>query len=581
MHVEDSSRLAVGSFNKKWAAIWFFVMVIAAFQLFWGLGEVPFIDRDEGEYATVAQSMIQRDDYVIPHVNGRPYYEKPALYFWLMTGSFALFGQNEAAARLPSALAGLVLAGIMGWFGTRRGGRVFGLLSALFTITSLLMALLARVALMDMLLTLWVSMTLIFFFEGYIACSGRDSRFFWSAWAAMGLAFLTKGPVGVAVPVLVVLGLTIWNGNLWPTILRSQIPLGLLIFTAIAGPWYGLAFMREGQNFWQGFFVSQNISRFTDVLLGHGAPLWFYLPVLIIGWWPWSIFAIPRTYKAVTAGRESRKNDPDLALDFFLASWLLGALLLFSLAQTKQPNYILPAGPPLIMLAARWWTDHLSAKPSGRSNGWGIAAAILGLVLAVGLMALDTLSVTAYEKAKIAINVDAFEYAFQTLAPELGKAPLIIGVLTGLAIIAALVGQNRRLPSATLAGFLISLLILVNGLFHGVAPIMLDYLQTPAKTLSLQVGQEMKSGDYLGTYGLYKPTLWFYTGHNIERIKSADVDQLETFLAREKRAWLLSRTSLKTKLDRQPRFRLLKTAGGYLLGDNQGGERSNQEGRGQ
>ncbi|MEW5724214.1 MAG: glycosyltransferase family 39 protein, partial [Thermodesulfobacteriota bacterium] len=118
--------------DRAWAAI---VLTAAGLILFAGLGRAPLFDRDEGEYATVARSMLERADWVVPHVNERPYYEKPALYFWLTALCFKLFGYNEAAARLPSALAGLALVLLMAWFGRRRCGPRFGRLAAILPLS--------------------------------------------------------------------------------------------------------------------------------------------------------------------------------------------------------------------------------------------------------------------------------------------------------------------------------------------------------------------------------------------------------------------------------------------------------------
>ena len=550
---------------------WVLIGLLAIMIMLPGLGRIPFIDRDEGEYATVAQEMIASSDYVIPHVNGRAYYEKPALFFWAMVGSFKLIGQNEFAGRLPSAAAGLALVFLMGWFGRRRGGDLVGLLAALMTATSFLFVLLARAAIVDMLLTLWTTLTLILFYEGYQSTEGRGRWYFRAAWAAMGLGFLTKGPVGVAVPLLAVFFLTLFNRDIWRTIRRSCVPTGLLLFVIAAGPWYVLAFWREGELFWQGFFISQNVTRYTEVLLGHGAPLWFYIPVLAILVWPWFFFAVPALWRGVIGNKLNlRRTEPDRALNYFLTVWFITSFVFFSLAATKQPNYVLPALPALILLAARWWRDALLSDRMKKGEFWSVLGltALTGFGLAVFFFTLSHFLPISIDQTRAGMDPDSFEYAFPPANPEMGYSNLLIGVLMVGATAAALVAGFFRHFRAMLAVLTLGAVVFVGGMWHFTLPDVLDYLQTPARQLGLQVRETMTDNDLLASYGLYKPTLWFYTEHQIRRVRSRETERLSQLLAGRKRVFVLSRLSLLPFLSTEPNFHLWAIRGGYILGAN-------------
>ncbi|MEW6264680.1 MAG: glycosyltransferase family 39 protein [Thermodesulfobacteriota bacterium] len=551
--------------------VWGLMFLMAGTMFLSGLDRLPFTDRDEGEYATVAQAMIERSDWVIPHVNGRPYYEKPALFFWLMALSFQTFGQNEAAGRLPSALAGLALVGLMAWFARRRGGDTLGLLSALMTSSSLLTVLLARVALLDMLLTLFTTASLFFFYEGYVAETddGRRRFYLW-AWLAMSLAFLTKGPVGAVVPLSAAFLTSTLNRNLFQTVKQARIPSGLLIFLAVAGPWYGLALMREGDNFWRGFFISQNVTRFSEVLLGHGAPIWFYIPVLILGVWPWSLMAAPALWRGLTGAKPAeRKANPEASLNFFLGLWLAACLLIFSLSATKQPNYILPAVPAVVLLAAGWGRGLLAG--GGKAKGVRVIFVLIvfvGLILAGSLMVLPPFLPSLLDQARIKINPDSSEYALPEQALALGWEVFTVGALLSGCLLAAsisLFSGRRRAALIALAAAGVSL---TAGLFHLTAPPVLDYLQTPARDLAFQVRQTIGREGRVASFGLYKPSMWYYTGRRIERIRTNEVRELDKFLASPERVMLLSRLSLLAVLKERPGFRLLRVAGGYILADN-------------
>lgn len=564
-------KTVTAAIESERGVAWGLLIILALGLLMVGLGRMPFIDRDEGEYATVAQEMIDRSDYVIPHVNGRPYYEKPALHFWLMAGAFELFGRNETAGRLPSAVAGLALVFVVGWFGRRRGGDTLGILAALFLVTSFLFTLLARAALLDLLLTLWTTLTLVLFYEGYDAAPGKGRWYFRCAWVAMGLAFLTKGPVGVVVPMVAVLPTALLNREILATLKRIRIPSGVLLFLVAAAPWYTLAFLREGRLFWEGFFISQNVTRFTEVLLGHGAPLWFYIPVLAILVWPWFFFALPVVWRGLFKNPLARRRSQNLAsLDFFLSLWFLTSLVLFSVSATKQPNYILPALPPLALLAARWWQDRLAYDRPQRAEVVTVMTLVglIGLALAGFLGCLARVLPLAVDRARAGINPDSFEYAFPPTPPNLGAGTLVVGILLAAVILVALGYTLARRKRKVLALLAVGGVVFVVGMWHVTVPPIMDYLQTPARTLAYQVRGMMQETDRLAAFGLYKPTLWFYAGHHIERIRSQEVDQLRQYLGSGEKGFILSRLTLLPVLSKEPNFHLIRTEGGYLLGAN-------------
>ena len=553
--------------------MWLPIMVLAAGLLFAGLGNIPFIDRDEGEYATVALEMIQRGDYVVPHVNGRLYFEKPPLFYWLMAISFEVFGQNETAGRLPSAVSGLALVALLGWFGSRRAGQNFGFLTAALASTSFMMILLSRVALLDTLLTLWTTGSLVLFFEGYLAAPEQERRFFYGGWASMSLAFLTKGPVGVVVILAALLPLALLNRNLMATLKRIRIIEGLAIFLLISGPWFLLAGLREGQALWREFFWDQHFTRFTKVVLGHGAPAWFYLPVLAVFVWPWFFFALPEWWRGLRKnGRERRATDAGAQFDFFLSVWLVTSLVFFSITQTKQPNYIMPVVPAVILLAARWWQRRLAGEEEGRGERvfvYGLTG-LIGVILALSFMVTKMILPWALERARAEVRPDSFEYAFQPHLPDLGWGTVLVGGLVGLATLAALILARQKLPRASLAAWGAAAVALIAGLTHFTAPPAFEYLQSPGRQLAYETRAMMEPGDILTSYGLYKPTLWFYTGRAIKKIDADKTEELRDYLARDGRIFVLSRLSLLPKLEGESAFRLLKVEGGYLLGDNQG-----------
>jgi 4-amino-4-deoxy-L-arabinose transferase-like glycosyltransferase len=554
-----------GTSKTQWVLV--AILCLALFAAF--IGRDPFFDRDEGEYATVARNMIERSDYIIPHVNDRAYYEKPALYFWLTALSFKLFGYNEAAGRLPSVLAGLALVGLMAWFGRRHGGDKLGLFGAVFGATTFLIALLARVALMDALLTLFTTATLVFYYEGLGRPNGRN--WFWAAWISMGLAFLTKGPVGAVVPLGVVFFFHVLRGDLFDAIRKARFPSGIVLFLVVAGPWYALAFLREGERFWQGFFISQNVGRFVDVVLGHGAPLWFYIPVLLVMGWPWGLFGFAGFWNGLIKNWRNRKSGGLMGLDYFLAIWLVTSFVIFSLAATKQPNYVMPSVPPLILLAGRWWQNYLTREDTPFPWAMLGITALLGIILAGVFVAAGFLIPEAVSQAKAGVNPDSFEYAFGPGLPDLGWFTPVWGILVGLSGLAALWFGKVRQSRHVLALLITGAAIFCFGFIHLTGPRVLYYLQAPAKTVGITASQTVGPKNDLAAFGLYKPTLWFYTGHHIRRIRTKETDALKQYLAREETVYLLSRLSLLPVISEAGPFEIIRQEGGYVFGANKAG----------
>ncbi|MEW5725374.1 MAG: hypothetical protein AB1896_19840, partial [Thermodesulfobacteriota bacterium] len=263
----------------------------------------------------------------------------------------------------------------------------------------------------------------------------------------------------------------------------------------------------------------------------------------------------------------------DLHLDFFLGVWLASSFLVFSLAATKQPNYVLPSVPPLLLLAARWWEGRLSGGGDHRGLVLVLAGltALIGLILGLFFVLAPRLAPQALETARAGINPDSFEYALPAGPPELGYAALLPGLLVLAAVSAFLVLAHLRRTRGALAALIAGGLCFSLGFTHLTAPRVLAYLQTPAKELAVRLDRTMEKDERLAAYGLYKPTLWFYSGRRIERVRSDDQAGLADLLAGPGRVYVLSRLNLLETLESTPGFRLLETRGGYVLGDNREG----------
>ncbi len=331
------------------------------------LGSVPLLGPDEPRYARVAVEMQRAGEWVTPTLQGEPWLEKPPLYYWLAGAAFRLLGETEAAARIPSVLAMLLLTGATALCGARLYGSAAGLHAGFVAGTSLLPFAYGRAASMDMLLAATVTLAIGLSGLRLLGIAGRTACV--GAAALAGLATLAKGPLGLVLPALVV-GAFWLTTREWRQLRDMLAPRAILAFALVAAPWYVAILRDQGRHFLDVFILDHNLQRFTSTIHHHPGPFWYYVPVLLLGLIPWSGLAVPGMLR--TAPRASRA-------DRFVLLWLLLPFAFFSLAASKLPGYILPCVPPLAILMGRAADLLVSKGPSPERSLWGRVAALVGL----------------------------------------------------------------------------------------------------------------------------------------------------------------------------------------------------------
>lgn len=345
------------------------LLALVAALLLFRLGDLPLVGPDEPRYARVAVEMFRAGEWVRPTLQGRPWLEKPALYYWLAGAAYAALGETEGAARLPSVAAGLVLVGLTALVGARLYGTAAGLHAGFALGTSVLFFVYGRAASMDMLLAAGVTAAIGWAGLSLLGLAGR--RAMAGAWACAGLAMLAKGPLGLLLPALVVGGFIVATRE-WRALRQVLSAGGILAFLAVAGPWYLLVWRDQGQAFFDVFLLDHNLLRFTSTIHRHPGPPWYYVPLLVGGLFPWSGLILPGL---------ARLAPRRLRADLFVLSWLVLPLLFFSVAGSKLPGYILPCLPPLALVigrAAAALTDGERVFPPGTGRR---AVAVVTLVL--------------------------------------------------------------------------------------------------------------------------------------------------------------------------------------------------------
>lgn len=314
------------------------LLLVAVLSLFPVLNAAPLFDEDEGFYAESSREMIQNGNYITAHINGSPQYDKPILIYWLQVLSFRIFGMNEFAARFPSALATFLWMLAIYRFARRHIGPEAGFLSALFFISAVQIGITGKAAIVDPVLDLFTTLCV---FHLYEFTRNRKSRIYTAAVYA-GLGFLAKGPVAVVIPFGVSLIYCLLEKE-FRTWLKMVFNLpAILIFMAIALPWYIVEYQTRGMVFIQEFFLKHNLERFSQAFEGHSGSVFYYIPVIIVG-------TLPHCGLLIGLVRQVRSLMKESVYRYCLV-WAGFVLVLFSFGSTKLPHYILGAFPALFIL---------------------------------------------------------------------------------------------------------------------------------------------------------------------------------------------------------------------------------------
>lgn len=397
------------------------LVLVAAVALGWNLHGYRLLDPDEGRNAEVAREMARSNDYLVPHLDGLPYLDKPVVYFAAAAALMEALGPSETAARLPAYFATLATLALLLWFARRRWGEDAGWLAALAYATMVLPLVYARTAIFDSTLTLCTTAAILSFFEDRPV----------PAWAAIAVGALTKGPIAIAIPLLVMISHALATG----TSVRRLFPWrGLAVFGALTLPWFIAVSIRHPE-FPYYVFVRETFERLTTRGFHRTAPFWYFLPIVPLAAFPWIVPALA----GIGRWRETwrARKDPAEREPLLFACWVLVPLVFFTLSRSKLPQYALPLMPAFALAATRTIV----------ARGSGVAARVyagVALVAGVGLVAL-----TRWLPAPIDLT-PAEKAAIPPTAVLLGITVLVSGALV---VIGALGGGGRQRPRITLMGY--------------------------------------------------------------------------------------------------------------------------------
>ncbi len=493
------------------------ILLLASLLVFFaGLGRAAIGDSDEAFYAEAAREMVQSGNWLTPFYNFEERFQKPILYYWLAASAFLVAGPTEAAARFPAACSGVALV-FLTWACARRwrGDRV-ALLAGLMTATSFGYFALGRLALPDLPLAAFMTLTTWAGLEaarayGASAAGGPGStgrRWLLLASGGAALAFLTKGPVGVALPaltILVAVGGGLVGPARWLPAPPSALGLALLLFLAIGAPWYVAMVNEHGLGYLHRFFIGENMERFATDRYNEPRPIFFYIPILLGGALPWSPFMGAWIHEAV--GRWNRRVPAGSPLGRTLIVWAVVPFLFYSLSIGKQPRYILPVLPPVAILLATTLRSLIDA--GDRRPLLATLGTLAGLVFVVfGGLLLRAVPLLA------------------SLTPPTTGAVALVIVTSGVLVAALAVWRPRALPGGITAAAIVTLLGLHYSVFssRGMEPVQ----RLAAAHSTVRLGNEPSA-----THRVFVRNLVFYTG--VRQTDLVRFEDLVEFLSRPER----------------------------------------------
>ncbi len=358
---------------------------------FLGLGRAGLMNPDEGRYGEIPREMVATGDWVTPRLDGVNYFEKPPLGYWVTAACLSVFGSSETAARMFPVLFGL--GGVLLTYAAVRRihGRVPAMASAIVLGSSVFYFAMARILTLDLAVAVLMSATLLCFTVAVREPPGATRRWlFYGLYVSSALATLTKGLIGVLLTGAVMF-LWLLLFKQWKKLKPLYLPTGLLLFLAIAVPWHVLVSQRN-PSWAQFFFVDQQWNRFTTTEHSRAGPWYYFIPVVIVGFFPWIGFLWGALWEVISTGWAKRAEN---AQAWYYVTWAGFIFLFFSKSQSKLVGYILPVFPPLAILIGCWVARRWNEESPARSRlgirtrvGMNVFAFFCGLLAFAALVAV-------------------------------------------------------------------------------------------------------------------------------------------------------------------------------------------------
>ena len=505
------------------------LIVLFGIIFFIFLGITGLLDYDEACYAEVSREMFLSGNLLLPQLNGSSFFEKPPLLYWAQVLGYKLFGISPLGARIFNALAGLAIILVTYLFTRRPLGKRTAFLSSIILGSSVLFVYLSRVALTDMLLTLALMLCFGCLYRAIELALQENSHstiWFMAACLFSGFAMLAKGAIGAFFPICTIFFYLLAIKKLRLLFRPGWLIPGVLIICIVGLSWYFLLGFThpEGFNFARDLFLKHHISRFLSPMQGHSGPIFYYIPVLFIGFLPWSIF-FPWAIKGTSLFKPKDERTRFLCLFGILA---IVIFVFFSLAATKLPNYLIPAFPSLAFITALLFMDGGQIRLRGVRWNFPVYTIIfLQIIFAAVLFFLPAI----LSRLPIIIGENARKAPGLLFPIHLGLKPYIaaaILVFLALAVTVAWRRNNLQELTSSLTASAFGIIIIC---FFMILPVFNKHFVAPLNQLSVKAGELTPENGNVVLVNLgHRPSVVFYSGKNTVYCSSDEPEKLVEIL---------------------------------------------------
>ena len=361
------------------------LLLVIIYGLLWfgTLNYRHLIPSDEGRYAEIAREMLVTGDWITPRYNGYKYFEKPPLQAWATAAAFQLFGIGDWQARLWTALTGFLTILLVGFTGARIYNARAGWLAAVVLASSPMWIISGHFNSLDMGLSSFLVAALCSLLIAQTSHNKNSSRnWIWACWTFMALATLSKGVIGAAIPAMVFVAYSIstWDWKIWT---RLRLFSGSILFLAITAPWFVLVAQRNPE-FLEFFFIHEHLQRFTQDAHSRTGPIYYFVPLLLMGILPWFL-QIPG---AIAQAWSERRRE--FSAGWLLVCWFVVIFAFFSASHSKLPGYIIPVFPALALIIGNR-LDRLLGLTNTMALPWKLQTLGFALLGCVGFFFLDAI----------------------------------------------------------------------------------------------------------------------------------------------------------------------------------------------
>ena len=515
------------------------LLLLAALTFFAGLGRGAITDSDEAFYAESAREMVVTGDWLTPYYNFEPRFQKPVLYYWLTAATYLVTGATEFGARLWAAMAGLGLVLVTAACGRRWYDETTGLLAGAIVATNFGYFSIARMALPDLPLTFCITLAIWAALVSTLEQERSPRPFVLVASVALALGFLMKGPVGVIIPLVVIIPVLVIERRAIG-VTPIDLVLGAIVFLALALPWYVLMWLRHGNEYLQSFFIGDNLERFATDRFNDPRPWWFYLPVVSGGLLPWTPLAL--VWLGPITKFILRRRDVG-TIELRLILWAALPLLFYTISVGKQPRYVLPVLPPLALLLAASIverTQEWRGYDGVRSRPRRAIPVVVGSVLSGAF--LCALGVLLYRAQPLLINVQWLYTA------------VVAGVIVALGVLVIMTAVTKHWRTAPVVLALAAAVTLPAIQYGALSSGGDDTVQQMARL----VMQHRTGPEPVAVYGVFVRNLVFYSG--VKTPDLIDDEQAANFLSQPTRALMVAPAEWIDRLERERGLRVHRIA---------------------